>query len=269
MNALKQRWQSGCLGKMLIVGGVLVILFTCTVCGAMALVSAPRKTPSGEVRATGAVTPKALERSQVTAAPIATKNAKGAEIKATEVATMRPTLAPTPTATVTSAPTATPGPTATPAPTNTPMPTDTPVPPTNTPEPQAALQTAVAAALGEGNRDVPRIKDVYLGTDDKTIAVSWAINDNAFSSYIGYGGRKDVIAILKAVKASGAPFDVVNLFGSFSMVDKYGNASESPVVKLIYSKATVDRLNLDNILLTDTIYEAADKSQIHPEFSGE
>lgn len=90
MNALKRRWQSGCLSKVLIVGGVLVLLvWWFLVCWFLVLFAqGMNKAPVGEVRTTGVVTPKALERSQVTTVPTP---------RATTVSGSTPARAPLPT----------------------------------------------------------------------------------------------------------------------------------------------------------------------------
>lgn len=102
----------------------------------------------GEIRATGAVTPKALERSQVTAAPA----------KATEVATTRLTAAP---------PTATPQPPAA-------KPTDAP-PATEAPVPVSECQPASAGQL---ERIQAGVKGVAASNE---VRMAWAIKSGDFN----------------------------------------------------------------------------------------
>lgn len=107
----------------------------------------------GEVRATGQVTPKALERSQVTA----TKEPDSRQ-GATEVATTMPTKAPT------KRPTEPPKNTNTPRSTDTPRPTDTAapakaLPPTDTPRPPTPKPT-----------DIPKATDTPAPTATPTVA---------------------------------------------------------------------------------------------------
>lgn len=137
MNALKQRWQSGCLGKAMIVGGVV---FLCMVCGFWATVyQALKSDPVGEVRATGQVTPKPLPRVTVTPEP-----ATEVAVVAATAAPLSPTNTPRPTDTP-EPPTNTPRPTDTPEPTSTPQPTNTPIPPTRTPLPTDTPEPKTAA----------------------------------------------------------------------------------------------------------------------------
>lgn len=239
MNALKRRWQSGLVGKLIIVVG---IVFGCAICG----LAASLLPDSGRQGETGASA----------SPPAATKVAV-----ATKPPAAKATLAPTATA----APTDTPMPTDTPAPTATAAPIATPGP---TLAPEQALRAAVVAVLRDGNRDVERVRDVIL-LDDGSVSIGWAINDNLTKGFVLGGARGDVVDILRAVRDSGLPITEVDLAGTFSMVDIYGNTNESIVVSASYSADTLAKLNLDNILLEKTIYEAADTIRVHPEFQGE
>lgn len=213
--------------------GKLVIVagfvFLCAACGLVALLLPERDQGAAE-------TAELVEASTPPSAPTATK---------------RPVVA-----------TATARPTDTPAPTATPM--DTPTPMT----PEEALLAGILAELGEGNRNVSRVKNVLLA-DDGSVSVSWSINDYYTAGFMRSGARSEVVDILQAVRASGIPFNRVDLAGTFSMRDVYGNTNESIVISASYEAATVDRLNLDNVLLETTIYEAADSIKVHPEFLGE
>lgn len=240
MNALRKRWQSGIAGKLIIVAGVV---FGCAVCG----LAASLMPDSGQEGGTGA-------------------SASPAPATAVSALATRPSAAeatPAPAATV--APTATPMPTDTPAPTATAAPTATPAP---TLAPEEALRAAVVTALNDGNRGVDRVRDVIL-LDDGSVSIGWAINDNLTKGFVLGGARGDVVDILRAVRDTGLPVTGVNLAGTFSMVDVYGNTSESIVVSASYGADTLAKLNLDNVLLQKTIYEAADSIKVHPEFQGE
>jgi len=109
-----------------------------------------------------------------------------------------------------------------------------------------------------------RVDEVTLDTGQ--VYVFWAINDNLSSSWVARGAMLDMVAILKAVDETGIDFETINVAGSFSMVDAYGNVHEQVVVSLGYSKATVNRINWDNFV-TDNIYLIADEVLVlHPEF---
>lgn len=251
MNALRNRWRSGIAGKLIILAG---FVFGCTLCGVGAtLISGPDEAGEGTPAAVAvATTAKATEVVEVAPAT-----------EAAPEAAPEPTATPAPTDTP--APTSTPEPTSTPAPTATPEPTATPAP---TLPPEEALRAAVVEALGDGNRDVERVRDVIL-FDDGAVSIGWAIDDNFSQSWVKSGARADVVDILRAVRDTGLPVTQVDLAGTFTMADVYGNINESIVVSASYSAETMAKLNLGNILLENTIYEAADSIKVHPEFLGE
>jgi hypothetical protein len=53
--------------------------------------------------------------------------------------------------------------------------------------------------------------------------------------------------------------------GSYSMQDKYGNASEQVVIRATYDKATLGRMNFDSIYFKN-IFDVADMGSVHPAF---
>lgn len=161
-------------------------------------------------------------------------------------------------------------------PTNTPLPTNT-LPPTaiptatNTPDPVTALRSAIVAVLGDSNRGAERVAKVEIAALG-VINVQWAIDDNFSADWVKSGARSDAVEILKAIHASGLQRDLINLVGTFSMVDQFGKKTEDPVVWLTFSVDTVNQINwADNAFifsgLPKTIYEIADHSKIHDEFS--
>lgn len=73
MNALKQRWQSGCLAKVVIVGGALVLLvWWFLLCWFLVLFGQEiSKAPLGEVRTTAQVTPTPSLPATTVSGPVA------------------------------------------------------------------------------------------------------------------------------------------------------------------------------------------------------
>jgi len=149
------------------------------------------------------------------------------------------------------------------------LPTSTPAPtvPQNT---EAGLRTALSKELGKGNRDARRLESVTVESNEATgtvVTIRWAINDNLTEGMIRTGARSDAFDILGVVASAG--FDdlaQVDLEGTFSMLDQYGNASEDVVVDTSYTGETVARINYDNILVQDSIFEIADGGTVHPLF---
>ncbi|MPZ66221.1 MAG: hypothetical protein GEU83_12130 [Pseudonocardiaceae bacterium] len=139
---------------------------------------------------------------------------------------------------------------------------------TETQSPREQLTAAITDALGEGNRDVPRVATVTYRNEH--VAVEWAINDNITEGFIKTSARHDAFDILAAINETGLPVTQASLDGTFSMQDEYGNASESLVLSLVYPDRVLQRINYDNVGVTDTIHElATGLSFVHPAFQGE
>jgi hypothetical protein len=166
-----------------------------------------------------------------------------------------PTLTPAP-------PTNTALPSETPGPTNTPGPTDTP---TAAPLPIDQLRLEIEKALGDGNREIPRLTEFNWSESDKTLIIQWALNDNLSQDLIMVGVQTDITDMLKVISTSGLlpEFQFVTFVGTFPLVDKFGNVTEDRVVTANYNKSTVDKINWDNFLYTN-IFDIAELSFIHP-----
>ena len=177
------------------------------------------------------------------------------------------TETPSPTNTYTPSPARTAQPTNTLQPTDTPKPIDTPKP-TNTSEPEPTdtpeenLRKAIEDALGDSNRDIARISEFEV-TDQ--IFVQWAINDNLTEDMIKGGAQLDITEILQAVSESEVEYNSVRVYGTFPLVDSYGNVEETEVVKAVYTLETLEKINWDNFLFKN-VYEIADSLQLHPTF---
>lgn len=130
--------------------------------------------------------------------------------------------------------------------------------------PEYKLNAAVKKAIGKDKE-----KLVELTYDEsQNIYVKFKGDDNLTANMIVTGIQGDIKGILENVKKSEVPFNDINVVATFPMVDQYGNESEDDVVDLLYTKATVDKINFDNFL-TDNVYSVADiKAYIHPEFAG-
>lgn len=177
------------------------------------------------------------------------------------------TSTPTPQAVATVSPGGTTAPSSTPAPTNTPAPTYTRAPtatPTTTPTHLELLRAAIANALGDSNRKEPRIEQISVNAD-KQILVRFAIEDSLVTSWIVDGAKDDVAAVLKAVAQSGMSYTSVKVEGTFPMRDKFGNVSEDVVIRAVYTRETVARINWGGFRAKDVL-DIADMVYAHPQF---
>lgn len=160
-----------------------------------------------------------------------------------------------------------PPPTQTSLPTQTPLPSPT-IPPTATLAPLDALKFQIETALGESNRNVPRLTSFDWTESDKVLMIRWAVNDNLGTDLILIGVQTDVTDMLQIIAQSGLlpDYQFVNFVGTFPLQDAFGNVSEERIVTATYDKATVDKINWENFQYPN-IFTIADFASLHPEFS--
>lgn len=140
-----------------------------------------------------------------------------------------------------------------------------PATPTATSEPTAtpSASQVISEALGSSNREVDRVRVTVNETG--FLLVEWAINDNLTEGMIKGGAKIDVLDMLEAVDRAGIAFTWITMHGTFPLTDAFGNTEETQVVRAIYMKDTVDRINFDGLLF-DNVYRIADELGLHPVF---
>ena len=105
-------------------------------------------------------------------------------------------------------------------------------------------------------------------SEEGRITIEWSINSGLSSGSRSRGAKRDVIKILKSIYLSEIPYEDVLLLGTFSLVDKFGNAEEKIVVTAPYSRATIEKINWTNVL-TNNAYLISDGEfgvLLHPDF---
>jgi hypothetical protein len=133
--------------------------------------------------------------------------------------------------------------------------------------PEESLERRLLQAIGESNRDSDERVSVEIDRFDIVILhIEWDINDNLTENMITQGAKLDIKEMLQALVQGNVEFGLVNFTGSFPMVDNFGNASEMDVVKVSYTKETVDKINFPRFL-HDDVYNIADTVNNHPLFS--
>ena len=154
-----------------------------------------------------------------------------------------------------------------PANTPTPIPpTDTPAPPTDTPMPTATptLKQLVIEAIGDRNRS--GVPETVVESDADSIAIIFPINDNLKNDWILSQAQDDILNAARVIhQATGNAYDLT-FNGTFSMQDAYGNVSESPVMRAQLTRATLDKINWDNLLAVK-LPQVADDYWQSPAFS--
>jgi hypothetical protein len=131
--------------------------------------------------------------------------------------------------------------------------------------PQDRVRDAVQKALGPSNRKgAPPLEVVLDGSAN--VSITFPISENLTEGMTKRGAQMDVVKILRAINSSGVDYNAIDVHGTFSMVDRFGNATEQPVVTARYLHQTVNRINFNNFL-TENIYKIADGQRLHPAFT--
>ena len=123
------------------------------------------------------------------------------------------------------------------------------------------LRHEITDAVGTSNRNVQKIS--RLDVDGGRVSLVIAFDDNLTEGFIRGSMRQDIVAVLKAADESGYDFSEIEVAGSFPLVDKFGNSTESIVAKTSFSRGTVERINWDNFI-SDNLFEIADSAWLHP-----
>ena len=82
------------------------------------------------------------------------------------------------------------------------------------------------------------------------------------------GAQIDIVAILEAIHESDVNFREITVFGSFPMVDKYGNSSTDVVLKATFNRNAINKINWDTLLF-DNVYDISESTWFHPAFRDE
>ena len=149
---------------------------------------------------------------------------------------------------------------ATRAPTVAKAPTQTPVP-TATLTANEAVHAVVAKALGNGNRDVPRLASMVYTPD--LVTVNFALKDATSGEWIVKFALMDVAAVGHALVEAGYTNAALSVTGTFSMQDVYGKASEMSVFWIDLSAVTLGKIQWDNFD-PDNLPAIADKYDMRP-----
>lgn len=144
-----------------------------------------------------------------------------------------------------------------------------PVPPSATAQPAKApadlLAERIRAKLGKPNRKGVDQRVSVFDYERDTLTITYAINDNLSTDMVAKGAAIDATDILKLTRESGLPMRLLQIKGTYSMVDKLGNAKEAEVINALYSGETLSKINFENFLFQN-VWKVSENAQIHPEF---
>lgn len=79
----------------------------------------------------------------------------------------------------------------------------------------------------------------------------------------------DAANILRTIHEAAPDYQLIMLIGTFTLVDKFGNESDPPVMWLEISKETMEKINWADEDFTGTLFykripDIADKLKYHP-----
>ncbi len=126
-----------------------------------------------------------------------------------------------------------------------------PVSPETSPAtPEETINAIIQKELGVSNREgVQKITgvDIVNAGYGYNIDIHFTIDDNLSESFIKGGAQTDVFDTMKALYASSIDIQWVDMYGTFSMVDKYGNSSEIEVLHARLGRGTANKTSWDNM----------------------
>ena len=132
---------------------------------------------------------------------------------------------------------------------------------TATIDPKVDLRDSIIQVLGTDNRKLPRLTKIsYSDPEVGDITITWTINDNVLQNSRKTNAQIDATNILKVLENSKTRFIYVVLIGTFSVQDKYGNATEIRAMSLGFNKSKLDKINWEDFQPSD-IYDLADVAE--------
>lgn len=136
----------------------------------------------------------------------------------------------------------------------------------------ASLDALLAETLGPANRDVSFLTEeagrrAVLVEEGDNLLVLVALNDNLSSRLIRSSAQRDTVRVAETMQQQPDFNGTLTLSMYFPLVDQFGNAEETVVVTVSYTRETLDRINFSNLIRAN-IWDIADARQIHPTLQG-
>jgi len=135
--------------------------------------------------------------------------------------------------------------------------------------PEDTIRSIIASELGTCNREgvekISRIDIVNAGYG-YNIDIYFAIDDNLTEDFVKSGARLDVLDTMGALYTRGYDIQWIDMYGAFSMVDSYGNTSETEVIHARLGRETAAKINWEN-MTGDGLLDILDFKVIHPAFN--
>ena len=130
---------------------------------------------------------------------------------------------------------------------------------------------AAAPTTPQGPKPPANVKALNIspppGPDVDVVTARYKIGENLTEGLTKDGARIETVDILKYIKAAYPNLTEVHVAATADMVDRYGNTKEDQVATLVYSRATLDKINWDNFDFKNIWnIPIADSAYVHPAF---
>jgi hypothetical protein len=88
---------------------------------------------------------------------------------------------------------------------------------------------------------------MLIGLSDGFLTVRFEVADNFTDGAIRGGIAIDTFAILEAALDSGAEWKMIDIEGTFPLVDEFGNEEQGRVYEAVFRRKIVEKINFDGI----------------------
>jgi len=129
--------------------------------------------------------------------------------------------------------------------------------------------TATSATTTTQGPQPPQVQglrwDIQPSPDGDIVTAKFKIAENLTKGLTKDGARIDTMDILKYAQQAHPNLAEVHVDASADMTDQYGNTTDDQVVTLVYTRATLNKINWHGLKFQD-VWNIADSAEVHPAF---
>jgi hypothetical protein len=129
--------------------------------------------------------------------------------------------------------------------------------------------TATSATTTTKGPQPPQVQglrwDIQPSPDGDIVTAKFKIAENLTKGLTKDGARIDTMNILKYAQQAYPNLAEVHVDASADMTDQYGNTTDDQVVTLVYTRATLNKINWHGLKFQD-VWNIADSAEVHPAF---
>ncbi len=132
----------------------------------------------------------------------------------------------------------------------------------------AGLVNLTDRVLGQVNRDgVKRVQSVSVVPASKNlgrqVVIVFAADDNLTSRLRRFGVYNSIADLVNELHRKFPDLSKIKVCATFSLKDRYGDVKEDAIIRVNYTKPTLDRIHFDS-LTGEKVVAAADSVWQHP-----